>query len=231
MTRLDTALVVATPEGVEMTLALAGPLPRALAWLLDLLWRYAVVLIASMALGMLGRFGMGVFLILIFCMEWIVPAAFEVLYGGATPGKKALGIAVLNDDGTPVGWRAAFIRNLLRAVDFMPFLYAGGLVAMLFNRRFQRLGDLVAGTVVVYVRPDVEQRRIPEAEPQVPAVALKLSDKRAVLDFAERAPQLNPERADELARLATPLIDADSMLAPRLQLIAIANHLVGRRSG
>jgi hypothetical protein len=166
-------------------------------------------------------------LILAFLLEWLAMAAFEVWADGATPGKRALGIMVLHDDGTPVGWPAALVRNLLRAVDFLPAGYGFGLAAILVNRDFKRLGDIAAGTVVVYREPAERAAAIPAA-PAVPALRpLTLEEQRAVLDFAERAPVLTPERAAEIATLAVALTGA----APGREaerLLEVANHLSGR---
>ena len=150
---LDTTRRVATPEGIELTLRLAGPVPRAIAWVIDLALRLAVVFAVMLASAPLGRAGMGIVLLTAFFVEWLLPAWFEALWRGQTPGKRAMRLRVLNDDGTPVQWPGALTRNLLRAVDFLPFLYGTGLVSMLMNRDFKRLGDLAAGTVVVY-QPD-----------------------------------------------------------------------------
>ena len=113
------------------------------------------------------------------------------MWGGQTPGKRLFRLAVLNDDGTPVRWPGALTRNLLRAADFLPFLYGVGLVTMLMNRDFKRLGDLAAGTVVVYQAEKVEAARaIPQAPPQPPPVSLSPEEQRAVLDLAERSATL-----------------------------------------
>ena len=140
---LDTGRRVATPEGIELSLRLAGPVARALAWTLDLMIRLAILFAAALSLSQLGNFGAGLFFLGWFLLEWLFPAACEVYWRGATPGKKLFGLMVLHDDGTPVRWPAALTRNLLRAIDFLPMLYATGLVAMLMNRDFKRLGDLV----------------------------------------------------------------------------------------
>ena len=228
LAHLDTTRAVPTPEGIEIVLRLAGPVPRALAWLTDLLLRAGVLLLAAWVLAMLDRFGWGVLLILAFLLEWLAMAAFEVWADGATPGKRALGLMVLHDDGTPVGWPAALVRNLLRAVDFLPAGYGFGLAAMLLSRDFKRLGDIAAGTVVVYREPAGRAVRIPAAA-AVPALRpLTLEEQRAVLDFAERAPILTAERAAEIATLAIPLTGA----APGREterLLEVANHLSGRR--
>jgi hypothetical protein len=103
--------------------------PRALAWTLDLVLRALVVVAVLMVAAYLGRAGVGLALLTLFVVEWLAPAWFEVYWRGQTPGKRALGIAVVNDDGTPVRWGPALTRNLLRAVDFLPFLYGFGLAA------------------------------------------------------------------------------------------------------
>jgi uncharacterized RDD family membrane protein YckC len=226
---LDTARRIATPEGIELELRLAGPVPRAGAWALDFVLRLAILLVASMILGALGGFGTGLFLLLWFGLEWLFPAWCEVHLGGATPGKKALNLAVLHDDGTPVRWPAALTRNLLRALDFLPLFYGIGLVAMMMNRDFKRLGDLAAGTIVVYREPKPRGFQVPEAAPLAPAVPLTLAEQRAILDFAERAPGLTPERAAELAAIPRGLVGAAGGAAAADRLVRIANYLVGRK--
>jgi len=146
---LDTARAVETPEGVTIDLRVAGPVPRALAFAIDFGIRALVYLGLAVGLATLGRFGTGVLLIAFFGLEWFYPVLFEVYGQGATPGKRMLGLRVVHDDGVPVGWSGAMIRNLLRAVDFLPFFYGCGLVSMLLTRDFKRLGDLAARTVVV----------------------------------------------------------------------------------
>ena len=227
---LDTTRRVATPEGIELTLRLAGPVPRALAWAVDLAIRVAVVLVVMLLASQLGRTGWGVVLLAAFFVEWLLPAWFEAQMGGQTPGKRLFGLAVLNDDGTPVRWPGALTRNLLRAVDFLPFLYAFGLVTMLLNRDFKRLGDLAAGTVVVYLSTAADAaRKIPEAAPIPPPVSLDLDEQRAVLDLAERSAGLTRERVEELAALPTPLVGALQGERAAARLLGMANYLAGRQ--
>jgi hypothetical protein len=136
---------------------------------------------------------------------------------------------VLHDDGTPVRWPAALARNILRAVDFLPVFYCLGLVAMLTNREFKRLGDLAAGTIVVYTEPKPRGFAIPEAPAAAPPVALTLAEQRAILDFAERTPGLTEERAEELASIPRALVGPRDGRAAADRLLGIANFLVGRR--
>ncbi|MCG6875363.1 MAG: RDD family protein [Betaproteobacteria bacterium] len=224
---LDTARRIGTPEGIELTLRLAGPVPRALAWLIDFAIRVAALFVLAIAVGPFGNLGQAAFLLTWFLLEWLFPAWCEAQWNGQTPGKKALGIAVLNDDGTPVRWPAALARNLLRAVDFLPIFYGFGLATMLINRDFKRLGDLAANTLVVYRDAAPRGSAVPPAEPLAPPLALSVVEQRAVLEFAERAPGLTSERAEELAELAQPLVGAGTGAARRL--VRMANFLVGRR--
>ena len=226
---LDTARRIATPEGIELALRLAGPVPRAGAWALDLLLRLAILAVLSIVLGLLGGFGLGLFLLCWFFLEWLFPAWCEVNWGGATPGKKALGLVVLHDDGTPVRWPAALARNLLRAIDFLPLLYCLGLAAMVMNRDFKRLGDLAAGTIVVYAEDKPRGLAIPQAPPLAPPLALTLGEQRAILDYAERSSGLTEERAEELALIARGLVGRLEGPGAVDRLIRIANFLVGRK--
>lgn len=200
MLQLDTVHTFETPEGVDLRLRVAGPLPRALAWVLDALIRYAVLFVLSMILLPLADLGVGAFLIMLFLMEWFYPVLFEVTRG-ATPGKKALGLSVVHDNGTPIGWAAALIRNLLRVIDFFPLFYGVGLLSMLINRQFKRLGDLAAGTLVVYADAVRRAEVVIEAEAHALPAPLAVEEQRALLDFAERSTTLASARVEELAEI------------------------------
>lgn len=219
---------IETPEGIDLCVSVAGPLPRATAWLLDALIRYGMLFAASFLISLFESAGIGLFLILIFMIEWFYFVLFEVFMHGQTPGKKMIGIQVLNDDGTPVDWGPSLLRNLLRVVDFLPLFYGFGLMSMLANRDFKRIGDIGAGTIVVYVEKTAERNDIPSARPQSPPVQLSLEEQQAVIAYAERYSGLSKERAAELAALATPLAAPLPKTTPQ-HLLEIANWLVGRR--
>jgi uncharacterized RDD family membrane protein YckC len=225
---LDTYREIETPEGVELHLRAAGPVARALAYSIDLLLRGAVLFVLSIVLSVTGRFGMGVFMIVIFLMEWFYPVLFEVYRNGETPGKRMFGLRVVNDNGTPVGWGPSLVRNLLRAVDFMPSFYAFGLVSMLLNRDFKRLGDLAAGTIVVYQERAALKVNIPDVPAIAPPLGLNLAEQRAVITFAERSQRLTDVRSEELADLLTPLTGVDGRAGIQ-RLYQMANWLVGKR--
>lgn len=238
---LDTRRQIATPEGVEIGLHIAGPVVRAQAWLLDFLIRLAIWAVLGMTLSYLGNFGFGVFLVCAFGLEWFYPVLFEVYRRGQTPGKIACGLAVVHDDGRPVGWGAAFTRNTLRFADFMPFLYAAGYLACLCNAEGKRLGDLAAGTVVIHVDPQGLQARkrkgdiaatVDSGDPglgsEAPPFPLTAEEQVAVVDFSRRARQFTEERAEEIAAAATPLVAGLRPDQARLRLLRLANHFLGR---
>lgn len=229
MPMLDTAYRVATPEGVELSLRLAGPTARALAWLIDLLWRAALLLAVTILAIRLGDFGTGVILLSWFALEWIVPAWCEAEWGGATPGKKALRLRVIHDDGSPVGWGPALTRNFLRFADFLPLLYLGGLLSMLGSRQFKRLGDYVAGTLVIHVERDEALRAAPTAEPIAPPYPLSAEEAQTLLDLAQRVQELGPSRSNELAALAVPWLPHGDR--PLEQLVGYASYLRGTDRG
>ena len=87
--------------------------------------------------------------VIVFALFWGYYIAFEVTTNGQTLGKRALGLRVIKEGGYPIGFADAAIRNLVRIVDFLPFFYAAGLLCMVINRNWQRLGDLAAGTLVI----------------------------------------------------------------------------------
>jgi uncharacterized RDD family membrane protein YckC len=228
---LDTVREVSTPELIELRVHCAGPVPRALAWLLDALIRMGIFLVAVMVLQFFGRFGGGIVLLLYFGLEWLYPVFFEVLGKGATPGKRALGLRVLHQDGSPVGWGASLIRNLLRAADFLPFFYVFGLLSMLLTTEFRRIGDIVAGTIVAYRIEPAPLPDVPAVPVWLPRMALTRPLQQAVLAYAERAPRLSPERAEELAEIAPPLTGGARGQAAVDRLYGLARYLTGQPSG
>ncbi len=223
---LDTLCPIETPEGITLNLRVAGPLARALAWGADSLIKYGALWGLLLALAFLGQGGFGLWLIALFLTEWFYPVLFEVYADGATPGKKALGLKVVHANGTPVDWPAALIRNLLRAVDFLPLLYGFGVVAMACNRNFQRLGDLAAGTVVIYREPSGQIPALPPGPALPPSAPLNPTEQRLLIDFAERGAALNPERQAELAELLTDFTGLNGQAGVE-RLRAYARWLVG----
>jgi uncharacterized RDD family membrane protein YckC len=233
--KLDTIHRVTTPEGVELTLSLAGPLSRARAYAIDFVIRAGIIFVLSVPLGSMGKLGYGLFLILWFFVDWFYPVVCEVFYRGSSPGKRSCKIRAVCDDGTPIGWRESLLRNLLRAVDALPLMYMFGYISMMLNGQFKRIGDLVAGTIVIYEPTPTQARVVAQVEPSAPSVALKLHEQQVIIDFSQRAAQITPERAEEIAALVGNVIGNISQQTtpsrtgyPHAErLIAVANHLLG----
>ena len=230
---IDTLRAVQTPEGIELHLPIAGLMPRASAWLIDALIRAGVYMGLYFVFIILGIFfGKGVFglaMVCVFIIEWFYPVLFEVLRNGQTPGKRTYNLKVIHDNGTPIGWGASIIRNLLRVVDFLPLFYGLGIISMMLNRDFKRLGDLAAGTVVVYEESPPVDPDLPAIRATRPTCPLKLEEQQAVIAFAERRHTLTAERAEELASMAAPLTDDSKQ--PAETLVAMAKWLTGERRG
>lgn len=230
---LDTIVPVETPEGIQIELRPAGFTARALAYLIDFLVRGGVLYVVGTVAVYAGGFGAAVFVISYFVLEWFYPVVFELGRHGATPGKRVLGLRVVMDDGLPVTPAASLTRNLLRTADFLPFLFAAGVVSMLVRRDFKRLGDLAAATLVVYNPQPPLRVEFGDIEPLAPPIKLRPRDQAAVIAFAARLPRLTAERAQELAVLARPLNDSGTTdaAAATARLLAMAQWLLGRRAG
>ncbi len=191
-----------------------------LAWLLDLLIRGLISALLFVALAVLGKMGIGIALILAFLLEWFYPVYFELRHQGQTPGKKMLDIYVAQADASPITFSASLVRNLLRVVDFLPFLYGFGFASMLLNQRFQRLGDLAANTVVLHKTHQNEHSTTVDVEAIRPEVTLTLPEQQAIMLFAQRSHTLTPARLDELAQMTGTLIAQQPKPAHHLQGIA-----------
>lgn len=225
---LDTVRDVYTPEGVALRLPAAGPVPRAIAWLIDTVVRWGILLIAGTILGLMGNTGVGLYTLIFFAVFWGYPILCETLFDGQTPGKRALELRVIADDGAPIGWLASIVRNLLRTVDFLPFGYGVGLVASFSDPWGRRLGDMVAKTMVIHA-PRARQTVRPPAEgAHAPLHPLQPPEQMAVIAFSERTAQLTQERREELAGIAAPVVGAGGALGV-MRLQAVANWLLGRQ--
>jgi len=204
---LDTTREIEVPEGVELSIAVAGLISRGLAFLIDLLIRGVALIIVASILGYLGSFGDGLFLILFFLVEWFYPVLFEVFNQGQTIGKKVMGIMVINDDGTPIDWSSSIVRNLLRFADILPIFFGFGILSMLINKDFKRLGDLAAGTLVVHRRKIKAEKIVFEDEGLSPKIPLTLAEQSAIISFAERGSRMSVARSHELAGYLGPWLN------------------------
>lgn len=231
---LDTLYQAETPEGIALSLRPAGIIARCQAWLIDLAIRFGIFTVTSIVVGVMGGMGTAFLLISYFLLEWFYPVVFELGRRSATPGKRVMGLKVVMDSGLPVTPGASIVRNLLRAADFMPFLYAAGMITLLFRADFKRLGDLAAGTLVVYSETVQLHGTVPSAQPLPPARPLTQGEQAAIVAWAGRAPRLTPARFEELAQLARSASSGSSSERPSAEmatqrLLGVANWILGHR--
>jgi uncharacterized RDD family membrane protein YckC len=155
-------LQIDTPEQIALELPLAGIGSRFLALVIDTLIQFIIYFIGALVIALATAggalvfswvpksMGMAAFVLLIFTVYWGYYALFEIFWKGQTPGKRYAGIRVMKNSGRPVNAFEAITRNLMRAVDSLPGFYGVGVVTMMLNKQSRRLGDFVAGTIVVH---------------------------------------------------------------------------------
>ena len=208
---------VETPELVVFSYTIAGVGSRALAALIDSLICIASIILIMIGLaisstrraggatpGVFDAWAAAIFVLAIFCVIWGYYVLFEGLADGQTPGKRLLRLRVVRDGGYSVTFGASAVRNLVRLVDIQPIpSYAVGIVTVMFSRSGKRLGDIVAGTIVV--REALVREIAPVAAPLVAGAPSSLDtalteDEFTVLErFMERRDSLDPARRGALA--------------------------------
>jgi uncharacterized RDD family membrane protein YckC len=221
-----------TPEAVPLDFELAGIGSRFLALMLD--WLLQGALAFSLFFALAASFAAAgqedswitatAALLLIFLVVWGYPVAMETLWRGRTLGKAALGLRVVTKEGAPIRFRHAAIRAVLGLVDFVLTSGAAAVLSALLTRDNQRVGDLVAGTIVVRERtgmrvPSAVTFTVPlELEPYVATLdvtGLSADEYAAVRAFLLRAHTLPPAvRADIAQRLASPLVQRLRLAVP-----------------
>ncbi|MBS9779581.1 MAG: RDD family protein [Moraxellaceae bacterium] len=249
---IDNITQYPTPEGLMLELVPAGLMARASAWVLDLAVRGLILVVCFIPLILFKLAGVGLFLIIMFLVNWLYPVFFEVWREGMTVGKKYSGIYVCHDDGTPISLQSSLVRNLLRVVDFLPFFYSTGVLSILFNRKSQRLGDMVAGTIVVYQEKDDMSQiyrsvyKLMENQPQAKIslnpqthyeptsplfyFPLTLQEQQALLSLSDRLPFLPIARQKEITQQISPLVQTSNKLAVRVNNIDVVHDAVLARA-
>lgn len=160
MTQAEEFLSIDTPENVIFGYEVAGIGSRFMAAFVDTLIFLVLQLIVYVVMAsLLDLEGAGIITVVLsalaFIFSWGYYVFFEMAWNGQTPGKYWVGLRVIRNDGSPVTLIESVIRNLIRPIDFLPFGYAIGLITMFLNRQASRLGDLAAGTLVVYAQEEV----------------------------------------------------------------------------
>jgi uncharacterized RDD family membrane protein YckC len=207
---ISEALPIETPEGITFTYELASLSDRGKAFVVDLLIRVAVVIVVGVLfmvfLGPALLAGVGLWLIIAFLVEWGYYVLFEMIWDGQSPGKRLFELRVVKTAGHPIGFYESALRNLLRAADIIPLTYATGVLSILCTRRFQRLGDLAADTIVVHEKkawfgPQAPRGGVALPQPDLRGVALSNRERRLLQEFVMRKDRLHPDRREELAEI------------------------------
>jgi uncharacterized RDD family membrane protein YckC len=260
--QLDSTIDIVTPENIAFQYQVAGPFRRLPAFAIDLCLRAFLLLGMGFALltassaGWLDtQLSVAVLLLAWFLLEWFYGGLLETYWNGQTVGKRLTRLRVLSASGQPINGMQAVLRNVLRTVDLMPVLplaaltgepqLAGlptglvGLVSPLLGGRYQRLGDLVSGTIVVIEEREGLVGTVPLRDPRVAHLADRLPAGYvvgkemavAVSRFVERRRFLPPDRRCELAwHLGGPLrasLDLPADTDPDLLLCALYHRAFG----
>ena len=227
-------LNIQTPEQVELRFPVAGVGSRFLAILTDTLLQVGALLVLGFLLYLFGRAGsthqaaklssigekwaIAVMVLCLFLLFWGYFSLFEAFWNGQTPGKRLLKIRVIKDSGRQISLFEALTRNLLRIVD-MQLMYLVGTGTMFCNRQQKRLGDLVAGTLVVHDR--VEEQPLLSRSGRTVEVAgdavarLGRGDLHVIETFFGRVLDLSVEtRAEMGRRLAVRMAERMGVEAP-----------------
>lgn len=218
---LEQGVAVDGAENIGLTLSLAGMGNRMLAFVLDSLITgllSAAVVVFFLFIAVMFRNETATALILaaailiLFAIRWGYFIIFELIWHGQTPGKKALRIKVVREDGRPVSFGVSFLRNIMRIVDMLPGVYAVGLISVFVSGHEKRVGDIVAGTIVVKepraafpLTPAVGPGRVPglrSAGRELLGVSHRLTTAEVELlaDYLERRYSLEQERRTRLGR-------------------------------
>ena len=191
------SVVIETPENISFEYELAGPGTRMVAYLVDFLIVFTGISILSAGyvylsyatedltgfkpLNDIANAIVGAIVALIFPLGgyW---TTFEMIWSGQSPGKKLMGIRVIQENGLPVSFPALLIRNVFRLADaFFPFQFAVGFFMLTFSKNTQRLGDIVAGTIVVKEKKALDADRYKWSHkpivPQEYKIRLRLTEK------------------------------------------------------
>ena len=201
-------LTIDTPEQITLEYEIAGPGSRFMALFVDLMIQTVAgivlmiaVLIAGVTLSSLfvaGTWTIALLVVFIFLLQWGYFAAFEIFWKGQTPGKRQTGIRVINETGREASVYEAIARNLLRAVDSLPGVYAVGAIVMFISPQHKRIGDYVAGTIVIHDRKPEDDAIFfnttsQEVEDGIDYSSLKPSDLQVIETFLQRRLDLEQE--------------------------------------
>jgi uncharacterized RDD family membrane protein YckC len=206
------ALIILTPEGISFTQYLAGPVTRFLAFAIDLAGITLISGLLSQVLLLAAIVSADFAIAARTISYFVVTIGYSILlewsWRGQTLGKRVLKIRVVDAEGFRLQPSQIVMRNLLRVVDLLPAFYAVGGICCALSRKYQRLGDIAANTVVIYIAPE----KIPDLE------LLFSGTYNSLRNHAHLAAQLRKTISPAEARLALEAIVRRAELAPNSRL-------------
>jgi uncharacterized RDD family membrane protein YckC len=234
-TSLDSSFTALTPEGIEFLLSPAGFPVRTIAYAIDKILQWSILLIIFIFFIVLLRNFIGIWIVMIlnFFVEWFYHVIFELVFRGQTPGKRIMGIRVVKSNGSPVDPASSFIRNLLRFADTFFYLFHIAFISIAASHGFRRIGDWAGGTLVVYTSMAKNtpynslSSLLEKYEPVNPAKPLSSCEKQAIMNFARRYPLLGTDRANEIAGIYAPFLKENKDMTNAFCLLGIAKKLSG----
>jgi uncharacterized RDD family membrane protein YckC len=190
---------IKTPEFVSLQFQSAGLGSRTAAFIIDQLILMTVNILIVLGLFLflydLDRlffmteflsFPIAITIIILFILNWGYFFFLEYFSGGKTLGKRIIGIRVIQENGHSITLLSSFIRNLLRIIDSLPANYLIGILMIFFHAKNKRIGDLVAGTIVVHERKAKKKRKVSALEREIGIRGLTKKD-LVVEEWAFRA--------------------------------------------
>jgi len=235
ISNLDSSLKAITPEGIEFILFPAGFPVRTLAYAIDKSLQWLILLALYLALLFSGFvFGVWIYYLLNFIVDWFYHVFFELAFHGQSPGKRLMGIRVIKSDGSPIDSASSFLRNLLRFADTFLSLFHIAFISIAASSGYRRIGDWAGGTLVVYSLPAKNtnnalfKKHLEKYEPANIQTVISFDEKQAIFDFARRYPLLGEARANEIAAIyAKHLKSEDCGMSDSAFLLGAAGKLSG----
>jgi len=235
---MDTTLTIPSVTGIDIALRVAGPGGRSYAFIVDWHIRFLAA-VAWILAGMLAYFGElrpameGDAAAAGYTFGVLLPAAaiyflyhpvLEVLMRGRTPGKRIAGVRLIKRDGGIPGTGALLVRNVFRLVDSLPMLYLIGLVSTVVTKHALRIGDIAAGTLLVY---DAPRARDVTHEISLRAIErLGLRNAELVRELLTRWSELDPPKRSALAERLLAHLDAGEIATTDEARRAQLEHLL-----
>jgi len=237
---------ILTPEHIELEYELAGIGSRFVAIVIDLIIQFGISAVLFLAMvissptilddGLYSIFSsifssiMFILIAVIFMGGYFI--LFEIIWSGQTPGKRVAQIQVIKDTGEPVGFLGVLLRNILRIVDFLPVYYILGVIMIIVNKQNKRVGDIVAKTIVVKLKSNLEPVVLPNlkvtSDIDVDITRINEEEYGLIRDFIIRRWDLKPEARLLLAqKISYPLMKklsvdpADVDIEEFLEVVAV----------